>query len=183
LLLAGSMPAVSSFSRTSGSASTFLIDPCSLVTTSRGVPAGATMLCQMPRSYPGKVSAMVGMSGASDRRCALTRPRILTFLSRQSGSATLMLSMPSATSPARIPVIWVGPAAMGNNGKMGPRHHVEEPDIDLRRRRADSDLEGPGLHLLLLDQFLDRVDGDVDVSDHRRGDERDQRDRHEILER
>src|SRR5262249_41634543 len=75
LLLAGSIPALSSFSRTSGSARTFLIDPCSLVTTSRGVLAGATMLCQMPRSYPGKVSAMVGMSGASDRRCALTKPR------------------------------------------------------------------------------------------------------------
>src|SRR5262249_3592287 len=65
LLLAGSMPALSSFSRTSRSASTFLIDPCSFTTTSRGVPAGATMLCQMPRSYPGKVSAMVGMAGAS----------------------------------------------------------------------------------------------------------------------
>src|SRR5262249_24260577 len=163
--------------------STFLIDPCSLVTTSRGVPAGATMLCQMPRSYPGKVSAMVGTSGGSDRRCALTRPRILSFLSRQSGSATLMLSMPSAMSPARMPVVWVGPAGIGNHVEMGPCHHVEKPDIDLRRRRADPDLEGPGLGLLLLDQFLDRVDRDVDVSDHRRGHERDQRDRHEILER
>src|SRR5258706_551039 len=50
LLLAGSMPALASFSRTSGTAKTFLIDPCSLFTTSRGVSAGATMLCQIPRS-------------------------------------------------------------------------------------------------------------------------------------
>ena len=40
----------------------------SLSTISFGVPAGATTLCQMPRSKPGKVSAMVGISGASASR-------------------------------------------------------------------------------------------------------------------
>jgi hypothetical protein len=32
-------------------------------TISFGVPAGATMLCQMPRSKPGRVSAICGISG------------------------------------------------------------------------------------------------------------------------
>ncbi len=52
---------------------------------------------------------MVGSSGANDSRCALTKPRIFTFLSRQSGSDTLILSMPKGMSPARMPVICVVP--------------------------------------------------------------------------
>ena len=45
------------------------ISSCSLSTISGGVFAGATTLCQMPRSKPGKVSATVGISGASEMRC------------------------------------------------------------------------------------------------------------------
>src|SRR6202040_4212050 len=55
------------------------------------------------------------------------------------------------------------PASIRHHGEIGPGHHVQEPDIDLRRRRADPDLEGPRLGLFLLDQFLDRVDRNVDV--------------------
>src|SRR5258707_421493 len=52
---------------------------------------------------------MAGMSGANDRRWALTKPKIFTFLSRHSGSDTLMLSIPKAMSPATMPVICVWP--------------------------------------------------------------------------
>ncbi len=74
-----------------------------------GVPAGATTLCQMPRSKPGSVSPTVGISGAIESRLPPVRPRILILLSRQSGMATLALSMPSWMSPARMPVICVVP--------------------------------------------------------------------------
>src|SRR5262245_66056284 len=98
---------------------------------------------------------MVGISGASERRWALTKPRILTFLSRQSGNATLMLSMPKGMSPARMPVICVVPPRY--HAEMGAGHHVEQAHIDLRGWRADPDLESAWLRLLLLDQLAYRI--------------------------
>src|SRR4030081_187019 len=65
-----------------------------------------------------------------------------------------------------------GPAAIWDHGEIGAGHHVQEPDIDLRGGRADSDLERAGLGLLLIHQFLDRIARDTDVSYHRRGHER-----------
>ena len=72
---------------------------------------------------------MAGISGASESRCALTRPRILTFLSRQSGSDTLMLSMPSGMSPARMPVICVVPPRYGTMLKLVPAIMLSSPTL------------------------------------------------------
>ena len=101
------MPAVSSFAA-SGMASTLLIEACSLLTISRGVPAGATM--------PARCEVVAGKGlrdGGNIRRKRQTlrahQAEDFTFLSRQSGSDTLMLSMPKAMSPARMPVICVVP--------------------------------------------------------------------------
>ena len=76
-----------------------------------------------------------------------------------------------------------GAAAIRNGGEIGPGHHVQQPDIDLRGRRADPDLERARLGLLPIDELLDRVDRDFDIANHRRRDERDHRDWRKIFER
>src|SRR5262249_5130960 len=126
---------------------------------------------------------MVGISGASERRWALTRPRILTFPSRQSGSDTLMLSMPSAMSPARMPGVWGVQPRYGTMVKLVPAIMLRSPTLTCEVGVLIPIWKVPGLAFFLLDQLLDRVDREFDVSDHRRGDERDQRDRDKVLER
>ena len=73
-----------------------------------GVPAGATMLCQMPRSKPGSVSPTGGISGATRAACA-GHAENLDLVVAPKRQATLALSRPSGISPASMPVICVVP--------------------------------------------------------------------------
>src|SRR6476660_2322287 len=125
---------------------------------------------------------MVGISGASESRCALTSPRIFTFLSRQSGSATLMLSMPSGMSPARMPVICVLPPRYGTVPKLVPAIMFNSPTLTCEGGRAGADLKRAGLRLFLLYQLRNGVHRDVDVANQSGRYQCEQGDRHEILE-
>src|SRR5215831_16916948 len=145
LLLAGSMPAVSSFSRTSGSASTFF---------DRSVQLGH----DIARRARGRDDALpdaeiVSGIGLGDGRNVRGERKALRAHQAED------LDLPVAPKRQRHVDAFHAqrnvagenagdlgrPAAIGNHGEIGPCHHVEKPDIDLRRRRADPDLEGPGL--------------------------------------
>ena len=148
-----------------------------------GVPAGATTLCQMPRSKPGNVSPTVGISGASESRLPPVRPRILILpvapqRQRDVGAFHAELNIAGQNSGDLRRA-----ALVGHLDQVDAGHHVEQRGGDLRRRRADADVQLAGLRLRKIDHVLHVLDRDVVVGFEHRRDVRHLRDRLEILER
>ena len=93
----GSVPTSASRALMAGSASAALISRLSRSMIYGGVPRGAPTPAQVPASYPGTVSAIVGTSGSRLNRSCPSTPSALSLPLRMCGSDVTITSKPTCT--------------------------------------------------------------------------------------